>query len=116
MRYVALPDADSDKENRNATEQKILNQLNNNSSNGFLTPGEDKLGKIMGSQFKFDSSEKNANRQDKLVSQPIFKKNCANFSNVSINKHLGQNQPVQKNLINEFRNLTSAKKTSGQYD
>ena len=116
VKYVALPDNNSDKENKNATEQKILNQLNNKSSNGFLTPGEDKLGKIMGSQLKFDSNEKDSNREIKLVSQPIFKKNCNNFSNVSINKNLAENQPIQKNLINEFRNLTSAKKQSNQYD
>ena len=69
----------------------------------------------MGSQFRFDSNE-NEFKNNKLVSQPIFKKNCNNFSNVSINKNLAQNQPIQKNLIKEFRNLTSAKKNSNKFD
>lgn len=116
MRYAMITDGHSDKENRNATEQKILHQLNEYSSNGFLSPGEDKLGRIMGSQLKFDSNDNDSAKQVKLVSQPNFKKNCANFSGVSINKNLAHNQPLPKNLINEFRNLTSAKKTSHQYD
>jgi len=110
MRYARIAGSSIENDNKNATEQKILNQLNKRSMNGFLSPGEDKLGRIMGTQLKFDSNEKQSVENDKMVSQQNFKKSRGNFSNISINKNLVANQPFQKNLINEFRNLTSAKK------
>lgn len=110
MRYARAGNSSIENDNKNATEQKILNQLNKRSMNGFLSPGEDKLGRIMGTQLKFDSNEKKSVENGKMVSQQNFKKSRGNFSNISINKNLVQNQPFQKNLINEFRNMTSAKK------
>lgn len=115
MRYGRIDDGSIGTKTKNATEQKILNQLNKRSANGFLSPGDDKLNRIMGTHLKFDSNEKNSIENDKMVSQQNFKKSRGNFSNISINKNLVQNQPFQKNLINEFRNLTSAKKMPNRY-
>lgn len=104
-----------DKENKVMTEQKILNKLSKISSNCFLSPGEHKMGKIMGSVVDIDiENEGNDDRyeslkSDKGISQPNFMKNLKNFSNISISKNLSSNQPFQKNLINEFQNLTEEK-------
>lgn len=102
-------DCNYDKENKNATEQKILNKLNRYSSNCFLSPGEQKMGKIMGSVMEIENKNSELLKSENVISQPNFIKNYQNFSNISINKNLASNQPFQKNLINEFQNLTEEK-------
>ena len=102
-------DCNYDKENKNATEQKILNKLNRYSSNCFLSPGEQKMGKIMGSVMEIENKNSELLKSENVISQPNFIKNFQNFSNISINKNLASNQPFQKNLINEFQNLTEEK-------